>query len=59
MSREGYRTSVSKTAKGGKVLYRVRIGSYSTRAAAVSAQRKMKRRYKRNQAINSSIIVSR
>jgi cell division septation protein DedD len=59
MSKEGYRVSVSKTAKRGKVLFRVRIGHYSTRAAAVSAQRKMKRRYKRNQAVNSSIIVSR
>jgi cell division septation protein DedD len=58
MSKEGYRAFVSKTVKDGKVLYRVRIGNYSTRAAAVSAQRKMKRRYKRNQAINSSIIVS-
>ncbi|MCK5810213.1 MAG: SPOR domain-containing protein, partial [Cocleimonas sp.] len=59
MSKEGYRVSVSKTAKQGKVLFRVRIGNYSTRAAAASAQRNMKRRYKRNQAINSSIIVSR
>ncbi|HFC91676.1 MAG TPA: hypothetical protein ENJ51_02560 [Leucothrix mucor] len=59
MSREGYRVSVSKTAKHGKVLFRVRVGNYSTRAAAVSAQRKMQRRYKRNQAVNSSIIVSR
>ncbi len=59
MSREGYRVLVSKTTKRGKILFRVRIGNYSTRAAAVSAQRKMKRRYKRNQAVNSSIIVSR
>jgi cell division septation protein DedD len=59
MSEEGYRVSVSKTAKQGKVLFRVRIGNYSTRAAAASAQRNMKRRYKRNQAVNASIIVSR
>ncbi len=59
MSREGYHVSVSKTAKHGKVLFRVRVGNYPTRAAAVSAQRKMQRRYKRNQAVNSSIIVSR
>ena len=59
MRREGYPTSVSKTTRGGKVLFRVRIGNYSTRAAATSVQRKMMRRYKRNQAVNSSIIISR
>ncbi|MCK5895153.1 MAG: SPOR domain-containing protein [Cocleimonas sp.] len=58
MNTEGYPTKVSKTSKNGKVLFRVRIGDYLTRQAAVSAQRKMQRRYRRNQHINSSLIVN-
>jgi cell division septation protein DedD len=59
MGDEGYPTRVSKTNGNGKVLFRVRIGNYTTRQGAVSAQRTMQRRYKRNQYVNDSIIVAR
>lgn len=59
MGEEGYPTKVSKTNGNGKVLFRVRIGNYSSKEGAVSAQRTMQRRYKRNQYVNDSIIVSR
>jgi len=59
MGEEGYPTRVSKTNGDGKVLFRVRIGNYSSREGAVSAQRTMQRRYKRNQYVNDSIIVAR
>jgi cell division septation protein DedD len=59
MHNEGYPSYVKKTSQNSKVLFRVRIGKYSTRQAAVSAQRKMQRRYRRNQHVNESIIVNR
>jgi cell division septation protein DedD len=59
MGEEGYSTKVSKTNSSGKVLFRVRIGDYTTKQAAVSAQRTMQRRYKRNQYVNDSIVVMR
>ena len=59
MGEEGYPTKVSKTNSSGKVLFRVRIGDYTTKQAAVSAQRTMQRRYKRNQYVNDSIVVTR
>jgi cell division septation protein DedD len=59
MHEEGYSSYIKKASKNGKVLFRVRIGNYSTRQVAVSAQRKMQRRYRRNQHVNESIIVNR
>lgn len=59
MHKEGYSSYIKKTSKNEKVLFRVRIGNYSTRQVAVSAQRKMQRRYRRNQHVNESIIVNR
>ena len=59
MAGEGYPTYVTKTQQNGKLLYRVRIGQYSQRSAAASAQAAMKRRYKKNTYINRSAIVAR
>lgn len=59
MKKEGYSTFISKTARNGKVLFRVRIGDYSSQKAAKSAQRNMQRRYQKNEQVKNSIIVSR
>lgn len=59
MAGEGYPTYVTRTQQNGKLLYRVRIGQYSKRSAAASAQAAMKRRYKKNTYVNRSAIVAR
>lgn len=59
MAGEGYPTYITKTQQNGKVLYRVRIGQYTTRAAASKTQAAMKRRYKKNTYVNGSAIVAR
>ena len=58
MSKEGYQTFVSKTAKDGKTLFRVRVGGYTDHPAAVKAQNSMKRRYQKNQYVNTSMVVA-
>lgn len=59
MAGEGYSAYVTKIQKNGKTLYRVRIGRYTAKAQAVSAQAAMKRRYKKNTNVNRSAIVAR
>jgi len=59
MSKEGYSSSVSKTTRNGKVLFRVRVGGYKNRQAAIAAQSKMKRRYQKNQYVKGSMVVSK
>ena len=59
MKKEGYSTFISKTTATGKVLFRVRIGNYSSQKKAKSAQRSMQRRYRKNEQVTNSIIVSR
>lgn len=59
MKKEGYSTFISKTTATGKVLFRVRIGNYSSQKKAKSAQRSMQRRYRKNEQVKNSIIVSR
>lgn len=59
MRKEGYSTFISKTSRNGKVLFRVRIGNYISQQAAESAQKSMQRRYRKNQQVKNSIIVSR
>ena len=56
---EGYPCYVTKTKQNGKTLYRVRIGQYVKKAAAVKAQSAMKRRYKQNTNVNRSAVVAR
>ncbi len=53
MKREGYAAYVTK----GGSLYRVRVGSYTGRAAAIKVQSRMKRRYRKNSYVQSSIVV--
>ncbi|RTZ67814.1 MAG: hypothetical protein DSZ29_00005, partial [Aquificaceae bacterium] len=59
MKKEGYKSFVSKTTKAGKVLFRVRIGSYSNRQLAVTAQKNLQRRYQKNPYVKGSLIVSK
>ena len=59
MKKEGYKSFVSKTTSNGKVLFRVRLGNYSSRQAAITAQSKMKSRYQKNQYVKSSLVVSK
>ena len=59
MAGEGYPTYVTKTQQNGKTLYRVRIGQYAVKSAAVKAQTAMKRRYKKNTNVNRSAVVAR
>lgn len=58
MIKEGYDSFVSKTTKNGKILFRVRVGKFASRQAALATQNKMKRRYKKNQYVISSLVVS-
>ena len=57
MAREGYPAYVSKTKRSGKSLYRVRVGSYSGKSTAIKKQASMKRRYRKNAFVQSSIVV--
>ena len=59
MQKEGYSSFVSKTSKNGKILFRVRIGNYSNRQIATTAQSKLKRRYQKNPYVASSLVVSK
>jgi cell division septation protein DedD len=57
MKKEGYPAFISKTVQGGKTIYRVRIGSYNGKSAAIGTQGKMKRRYRQNPYVQGSIVV--
>ena len=57
LKKEGYPVFVSKSKRAGKALYRVRVGSYSGKSAAIRKQASMKRRYRKNSYIQSSIVV--
>ncbi len=59
MAGEGYPAYVTKTKQNGKTLFRVRIGQYSAKSAALKAQAQMKRRYKKNTNVNRSAVVAR
>ncbi len=58
MRREGYQVVVTRTTKNNKVLYRVRVKAGATRSAAIKAQQKMKRRYKKNFFVQNSLVVA-
>ena len=59
MAGEGYPAYVTKTKQNGKTLFRVRIGQYAVKSAALKAQSQMKRRYKKNTNVNRSAVVAR
>ncbi len=59
MHKEGYNSYINKTSRDGKILFRVRVGNYTSQQAAKSAQRTMQRRYQKNEQVKKSIIVSR
>lgn len=44
LARAGYRASIQSTQRGGHVLYRVLVGSYSSRRAADQAAANLRRR---------------
>ncbi len=57
LKREGYKAYVSKVNRGGKSLYRVRVGSYTGKSGALKKQAAMKRRYLKNPYVQSSIVI--
>jgi len=57
MKKEGYSTYVKASKKGSGSLYRVRLGNFSGRADAVKKQADLKRRYRKNPYIQSSVVV--
>lgn len=57
MMKEGYAAFVSTAKSGGKTLYRVRVGGFAGKSAAIQKQNAMKRRYRQNQFVQSSIVV--
>lgn len=59
MTKEGYDAYSTKVTQNGKLLYRVRIGRYASKAEASKIHQSMKRRYKKNADVNRSAIVSR
>ena len=59
MRKEGYSAYSTKVTQNGKLLYRVRIGQYASKAEASKVHLAMKRRYKKNADVNRSAIVRR
>lgn len=58
MKKEGYVSYITQTNRNNKVLFRVRIAVKGNRNTAISAQQKMKRRYKKNFFVQNSLVVS-
>lgn len=59
MKREGYSAYVTKGKKAGKNFYRVRLGGFNGKAAAIKKQSSLKRRYRKNAYVQSSVVVKR
>ncbi len=57
MHSEGYQSFVAHANASGKPIYRVRIGAFSDKSIAMNMQAKMKRRYRKNQYVQGSIVV--
>ncbi len=53
---EGYKAYVSELNTNGQTLYRVQIGPYGTEADAQRVLSQMKRRYQRNEHVNSAVV---
>ena len=54
---EGYNnTSVNAILRSGQTLHRVQIGPFGTQADAQRVLNQMKRRYKKNQYVNSAVV---
>lgn len=58
MKKEGYGSFLTITTRNNKKLYRVRVRVKGNRNAAIAAQQKMKRRYKKNFFVQNSLVVS-
>lgn len=55
--KEGYRnTTVNAILSNGKSIHRVQIGPFGTQADAQRVLNQMKRRYKKNQYVNSAVV---
>ncbi|MBU0655923.1 MAG: SPOR domain-containing protein [Gammaproteobacteria bacterium] len=55
---DGHQVAVSKANVGGKAVYRVQVTGFKNRADASNAQASMKRRYSRNQYVQSSFVTA-
>jgi len=53
----GFNMVVTSTERGGRLLYRVNFGPYSTRPAAVNAQRSLQQAFSENVHIKQSLVV--
>ena len=54
---EGYsQTTVNAILRSGQTLHRVQIGPFGTQADAQRVLNQMKRRYKKNQYVNSAVV---
>jgi len=58
MTSEGYVSFITQTTSNNKILYRVRVGGYKSRDAALKAQQGMKRRYQKNFNVQNSLVVA-
>lgn len=55
---DGHQVAVNKATVDGKVVYRVQITGFKTRADAANAQSSMKRRYTQNQYVQNSFVTA-
>lgn len=58
LTKDGYAVFVTKAVVNGKTVYRVRVGAYPTKDAAVAVQTRMKARYTKNPFIKNSFVTS-
>jgi len=58
MKTEGYNVFVTQTTRENKILYRVRVGSHTSRNAAIKSQDSMKKRYQKNFFVQNSLVIS-
>lgn len=57
LAKDGYAVFVTKAVVSGKTVYRVRVGAYPTKEAAVAVQTRMKARYTKNPFVKNSFVT--
>lgn len=56
---DGYTVAVQEAPSNGKTIYRVKVTGFGDRAAAVTAQAKMKARYTQNTHVQNSFVTGK
>ena len=59
LKKEGYPAYVTSGKRAGKNFYRVRLGGFNGKAAAIKKQSSLKRRYRKNAYVQSSVVVKK